>query len=267
MPSITRHTTLQRDGEHRQACRQSDRPRKGCDGRYERRSEQDGGRFRCAESKGRQAPELVHEHGDLQVGMRKRLQLGRSGCDGIGRCQGTRQRPRVCCGLDGGASCRSRRAITCHPPGRVADTRAADPPPPLSVRGVPPPSPQELYAAVLLLYLKLAKVIRGLTPPTASDVKRLMSEVGRLARRASRVARRSSSAALMRTMRGLGTRVTRETPRRTSDPFLPPTDHARARRSRRRVGAGWLRRWRPSSWRTRRIAHSSTTSQGTARMV
>ena len=146
-------------------------------------------------------------------------------------------------------------------------THAPPTPPPLSVRGVPPPSPQELYAAVLLLYLKLAKVIRGLTPPTASDVKRLMSEVGRLARRASRVARRSSSAALMRTMRGLGTRVTRETPRRTSDPFLPPTDHARARRSRRRVGAGWLRRWRPSSWRTRRIAHSSTTSQGTARMV
>jgi uncharacterized membrane protein len=36
---------------------------------------------------------------------------------------------------------------------------------------------KELYAAVLLVYLQLAKVVRGLTPPTHTELKALMRKV------------------------------------------------------------------------------------------
>lgn len=36
---------------------------------------------------------------------------------------------------------------------------------------------KELYSAVLLVYLKLAKVVKGLTPPTPKQVKELLDQV------------------------------------------------------------------------------------------
>ena len=36
---------------------------------------------------------------------------------------------------------------------------------------------KELYAAVLLLYLKVTKIVRGATPPTADDIQNLLDEV------------------------------------------------------------------------------------------
>ena len=36
---------------------------------------------------------------------------------------------------------------------------------------------KELYAAVLMLYLKVTKIVRGATPPTAQDIQKLMDEV------------------------------------------------------------------------------------------